>query len=240
LQLREFQDKAQAAKQAQLDRFEQQRAMAALVASNRQEPLVSVMGNDGNPVLVPRSQAANMRPWDQKSAAQQSQKKQSEISTQQVLDQAAELDAHPGRLAATGGSSWLSNIPGTDAKGFQANLDTFKAQTFIPMVSALKGMGALSDAEGKKLSESIGALDPKMPESEFRTSLAKVTRTLYEKAKAGGLNVSLPDFAVKIAETKQSPSSGTQSGNIVVDPNGVTHTFPTAQAAAQFKKAAGL
>jgi hypothetical protein len=58
LQLREFQDKAQAAKQAQLDRFEQQRAMAALLAANRPEQLVPVKQNDGTVIYIPRSQAA--------------------------------------------------------------------------------------------------------------------------------------------------------------------------------------
>jgi hypothetical protein len=85
-------------------------------------------------------------------------------------------------------------IPATDAKDFKANLDTFKAQTFVPMVSALKGMGALSDAEGKKLTESVGALDPSMSEGAFAQSLQSITKTLYDKAKANGLNVSMPEF----------------------------------------------
>ncbi|MFA6040615.1 MAG: hypothetical protein WC733_03850, partial [Methylophilus sp.] len=100
----------------------------------------------------------------------------------------------------------MSKIPATSAKDFQANLDTFKAQTFVPMVSALKGMGALSDAEGRKLSESVGALDPSMSEKAFADSLKTITKTLYEKAKVNGLNVSLPDFAV------DKPQQGSAGG----------------------------
>lgn len=154
---------------------------------------------------------------------------QASITSQQAIDQAAELFAHPGRAAATGASSFLSKIPGTEAKGFEANLNTFKAQTFIPMVSALKGMGALSDAEGKKLAESVGALDPSMPEKEFENSLRKITRTLYDKAKASGLNVSLPDFA-----------AGGVAGNSVTAPDGSVHNFPNAAAADAFRKAIGM
>ena len=120
---------------------------------------------------------------------------QQSLSAQQVLDQAATLYAHPGRQMATGASSFMGSVPGTEARGFKANLDTFKAQTFVPMVSALKGMGALSDAEGKKLSESVGALDPGMPEKEFAASLQSITKYLYDKAKAAGLNVQMPEFA---------------------------------------------
>jgi hypothetical protein len=123
------------------------------------------------------------------------QLEQSTITAQQALDQASKLFNHEGKGWGTGGTSWTSSIPGTPAKGFQANLDTFKAQTFIPMVSALKGMGALSDAEGKKLADSVGALDPSMPEKEFNDNLKEVARTLYSKAKASGLNVTLPAFA---------------------------------------------
>jgi hypothetical protein len=199
------------AEQAQLAReqsFAQQKQMAQLAASLRPapqphaDPLVQTMGDNGQPVYTPSSQAVGKQPFnaqtlkqEQAAIAKDQQKNQAELSSQQVLDQAAILHAHPGRKMGTGASSFMSMIPGTEAKGFKANLDTFKAQTFVPMVSALKGMGALSDAEGKKLSESVGTLDPSMPEAEFEKSLQGVTKYLYDKAKASGLNVSLPDFA---------------------------------------------
>jgi len=127
-----------------------------------------------------------------KGAMNEEQISQASLSAQQALDQANKLLQHPGRVAATGASSFLSMVPGTDAKGFKANLDTFKAQTFLPMVSALKGMGALSDAEGKKIAESVGALDPSMKEEEFKQSLEDTMDFLYKKAKASGLNVQNP------------------------------------------------
>lgn len=122
---------------------------------------------------------------------------QATISAQQALNQAGTIYNHPGKNIGTGITSGISAIPGTDARGFKANLDTFKAQTFVPMVSALKGMGALSDAEGKKLADSVGALDPGMKTSEFNNSLKEITRTLYKKAKASGLNVDMPSFAAE-------------------------------------------
>ena len=125
---------------------------------------------------------------------------QKSISTQEVLNGAVDLFNHPGRKAATGASSILGMIPGTAAKGFTAKLDTFKAQTFLPMVSALKGMGALSDAEGKKLSDAVGALDRGMPEEEFANSLKGITEYLYKKGKSSGLNLSKPDFSQKSSD----------------------------------------
>jgi hypothetical protein len=122
---------------------------------------------------------------------------QKSISTQEVLNGAVDLYNHPGRKAATGASSILGMVPGTEAKGFAAKLETFNAQTFLPMVSALKGMGALSDAEGKKLSAAVGALDRGMPEEEFANSLKGITQYLYKKGKAAGLNLTEPDFSAK-------------------------------------------
>lgn len=98
---------------------------------------------------------------------------------------------HPGRSAATGKSAIFNKvtIPGTDRAGFQARLETFKAQTFVPMVSQLKGMGALSDAEGKKLTAAVGALDPNMPEEEFLASANEIMQELeLKKQRALGNN----------------------------------------------------
>jgi len=161
--------------------------------------LVQVQLPTEETIYQPRSSAAGMAvpqkagkggtPEDIAAA-----KEQASLSSQQVLDQAEKLFKHPGRGAGTGASSWMGNIPGTEAKGFQANLETFKSQTFLPMVSALKGMGALSDAEGKKITASVGALDPQMPEKEFEESIKDTTRFLFSKAKAAGLDVQLPSF----------------------------------------------
>lgn len=206
-----LQEQIAAREQAGKDSFEQRKQLAQMqmqnsrdlaqfsVANRSPQSPVAVMGPDGKPVYVAPGQAYGQRPYsakqEQQDAIKAQQQEQARLSAQQVLDQADNLFNHPGRSIGTGWTSAISNIPGTDARGFKANLDTFKAQTFVPMVSALKGMGALSDAEGRKLSESVGALDPSMPEAEFEKSLKTVTKTLYDKAKASGLNVSLPAFA---------------------------------------------
>lgn len=98
-----------------------------------------------------------------------------------ALSSLDEITKSPGLSKAVGIRSALPTIPGSDAANFEARLDTFKAQTFLPMVSSLKGMGALSDAEGKKLSDAVGALSPKMSESEFRKSAEKIRSDLEGK-----------------------------------------------------------
>lgn len=88
------------------------------------------------------------------------------------------LDKHPGLSRSVGLASVIPTIPGSDSANFQAELDTFQSQAFIPMVAQLKGMGALSDAEGKKLTQAVGALNPKMGEKAFKESLKRITNEM--------------------------------------------------------------
>jgi len=210
------QQEKQFANQMSLQKSSQQ-FQAGEGALNRQNQYrlqapIQVIGPDGKPQYVERDKAIGMQPY---SAAQEAKdvnkiqaQKQAEISAQQVLDQAQSLFMHPGRQAGTGLSSWTSNIPTTQAKDFRANLETFKAQTFVPMVQALKGMGALSDAEGKKLTESVGTFDPSVSEEAFVKNLATATRTLYDKARVAGLNVQRPQFLDVLGNSTGSPDQG--------------------------------
>ena len=116
----------------------------------------------------------------EKEAALQSQAMGRVAAFDSALDTLDIIAKHPGKKdvvgAVTGGV--MSIVPGTNAAGFASQLETFKAQTFIPQVSALKGMGALSDAEGKKLTAAVGALDTKMKPAEFDASLNRIKADL--------------------------------------------------------------
>ena len=127
---------------------------------------------------------------EEKQATLQSQAQGKVAAFDSALDTLNVIATHPGKKsvvgALTGGVA--SMIPGTDAAGFASQLETFKAQTFIPQVAALKGMGALSDAEGKKLTAAVGALDPKMKQKEFDAQVVKI-KTSLEEAKQRALTM---------------------------------------------------
>lgn len=119
-----------------------------------------------------------------------------------ALDSLGEIEKSPGLSKAVGVRSAFPTVPGSDAANFEARLDTFKAQTFLPMVASLKGMGALSDAEGKKLSDAVGALSPKMSEDAFRSSIGKI-RTQLE-SKLGTVKKQF-DYQEPVAPAAQKP-----------------------------------
>ena len=85
------------------------------------------------------------------------------------------LGKHPGLSRSVGMIGAFPTMPGSESANFKAELDTFQSQAFIPMVSQLKGMGALSDAKGKKLTAAVGALNPAMGEKAFRESIDRIT-----------------------------------------------------------------
>jgi len=117
---------------------------------------------------------------EEKQAQLQSQAQGRVAAFDSALDTLNVISTHPGKKDVVGAltGSVRSLIPGTDAAGFASQLETFKAQTFIPQVAALKGMGALSDAEGKKLTAAVGALDPKMKPKEFDAQISKIKADL--------------------------------------------------------------
>lgn len=115
-----------------------------------------------------------------------------------AISTAERLKQHPGYGSAVGSAfdpqAWGSFNPvtgkpfgGTGAKDFMAELEAMKAQVFLPMVQSMRGMGQLSNAEGQKLTDAIGALDPGMSEAAFRESLDRIIGdlTAYRDRGAG-------------------------------------------------------
>ena len=127
---------------------------------------------------------------DEKQQTLQSQAQGRVAAFDSALETLDVLSKHPGKKDVVGAVSGglVSMIPGTNAAGFASQLETFKAQTFIPQVAALKGMGALSDAEGKKLTAAVGALDPKMKQKEFDAQITKIKGDL-EAAKQRAMSL---------------------------------------------------
>jgi hypothetical protein len=112
----------------------------------------------------------------------------------QSLDRLAK---HPGLSSAVGATlqpriPFIGEIPGTNKADFMAELDTFKSQTFLPMVQNLRGMGALSDAEGKKLTDAVGALNPNMSEKAFKESLTRIKADLTKARARAGKSIGQP------------------------------------------------
>lgn len=79
-----------------------------------------------------------------------------------------------GFSAAIGAKGLTNYLPGTSAQTTKALIETLKSQTFLNEIEKMKGMGALSEKEGEKLSAAVGALNLDMPEADFAKSLREI------------------------------------------------------------------
>lgn len=84
------------------------------------------------------------------------------------------LLSHPGLGWSVGAYSLAPTIPGTRQADFKSMIETLKSQVFLGQISQMKGMGALTDAEGARLTASIASLDLRQSEEQIRRSLQDI------------------------------------------------------------------
>ena len=194
-------DKATQREQAiQLQRERLDAQMEAAKERGATAKEIAQMRIDSNQIIAGMMAGIRQQTLDDKKAEKQAkedaQKQGVVASFDSALDTLNRIATHPGKSTAVGfGGTTASMIPGTNAAGFASQLETFKAQVFLPQVQNLKGMGALSDAEGKRLTAAIGALDQKMKPAEFDSQLAIIKNDL-NKARARVTGAPMPSAAV--------------------------------------------
>ncbi len=71
-------------------------------------------------------------------------------------------------------------IPGSESTDFNAQIETLKSQQFLAQAKQLKGMGALSDAEGARLERAVSSLDRDQSPKAFKNSLGVIKSTLQK------------------------------------------------------------
>lgn len=78
-----------------------------------------------------------------------------------------------------------------------ALIETLGSQAFLAQIPNIKGMGALSNAEGEKLQSALQNLSRKQSEKQFRESLDEASRLLKKGrdtlAKSSGVDLGKPD-----------------------------------------------
>ncbi len=125
---------------------------------------------------------------------------QAQIDSAQIaLDNIRSLRAHPlikddNKWTGVGTiiGKMLGNVPGTGNMDFRAQLESLKSQVFLPAVQQVKGMGALSNAEGEKLTAAVAALNADMSEPALKTALGVVDLYMTKGLQKGLANKAVP------------------------------------------------
>lgn len=95
-------------------------------------------------------------------------------------------DWYPNQLAAAATVTspyGLVASSGDDRADAIAMIETLKSQAFLAMAPSLKGMGALSNAEGEKLQAGLQNLSRKQSEKQFAANLDEVQRLVLKARK---------------------------------------------------------
>lgn len=102
-------------------------------------------------------------------------------SLNRLATSANELLNHPGLKGIVGIQGKFPSIPGGDAANAQALLETLKSQVGFGVLQAMRdasktggALGAVSDAEGKRLEANLAALSQAQSIEQFRASLGKI------------------------------------------------------------------
>jgi hypothetical protein len=163
--------------QQQRERLDQQLMLAREAGANR--AMIAQMAQEGRNMIAQMQMNFKMQDREEKIRKEDEQRVGAITSFDSAMNTLNKIDTHPGKKAAVGTTGKVASmIPGTDAAGFASQLDTFKAQVFLPQVQNLRGMGALSNAEGERLTNAIGALSQNMPLTEFNNQIKDIRSTL--------------------------------------------------------------
>lgn len=96
-----------------------------------------------------------------------------------------------GLSGFSGLDSFRRMVPGTEAANVAAYIEQLQSQNFLTAVEQMKGMGALSENEGKKLSSAVAALSPSMSDEAVKRELESIRAQLsgaLEKINSGSLS----------------------------------------------------
>ena len=106
---------------------------------------------------------------------------------QDTLGLINEIENHEGfdsYIGAKGASSLFGAfdepIAGTEAAGLAGKVETLQSKNFMNAIQQMRGLGSLSEAEGRKVASAVSSLNPNMGEKDFRASLNTI-KTITER-----------------------------------------------------------
>jgi hypothetical protein len=113
---------------------------------------------------------------EQKKVTKANEQKVAFDVAQDMKDQVDKIRNHPGRYSSVGKFDPRRIVPGSDEYNFDEQLTTLKSKQFLATIQNMRGLGALSDAEGKKVESALAALNPGMSRKAFEDSLNEIDK----------------------------------------------------------------
>lgn len=110
-------------------------------------------------------------------------------AAQNALDIVDSLRTDPNRERGTGWSATFNVVPGTKGYDYQNKVDQAKSGAFLTAIQQMRGLGALSNAEGSAATQAITRMSTATSEEAFMSALddyEKIVRQGMERAQRTG------------------------------------------------------
>jgi hypothetical protein len=82
------------------------------------------------------------------------------------------IERDPNLDIGVGGSSIFNNIPGTPGRDFQTKVDQATSGAFLSAIQQMRGLGALSNAEGQTATQAVTRMTTSVSKEEFLSALS--------------------------------------------------------------------
>ena len=129
-----------------------------------------------------------------------------------TLQNIQEVRQHPGIDVGTGATSVANIVPGTPGYDFQNRVDQLLSGGFLTAIDQLRGMGALSNAEGQTATRAISRMDTATSKGEFLDALADYEAIVRVGRERAASRIEQP--------TTETPAPTTGGNRIRYDDNG--------------------
>jgi hypothetical protein len=101
-------------------------------------------------------------------------------SADTALELIGSIRNDPGRKQGTGFSSVMNRVPGTAGYDFQRKNDQATSGAFLTAIQQLRGMGALSNAEGQTATAAVNRMNTSQTEEGYLEALADYERLVMK------------------------------------------------------------
>jgi hypothetical protein len=166
-----------------------------------------------SPADVESAQAAKQAGMIEGEKATAEDVAKAKINNNKVIEQASTTDVlskqlleHKGFSNAVGmgvvpGAGAVASVfPGSDTASFNALYEQVKGTAFLAAIEQMRGMGALSDAEGKAATAAVTALSLDMSERDFRRALHQLNTTMKRAADRNARKAGVPENELPFKE----------------------------------------
>lgn len=104
--------------------------------------------------------------------------------------------------------SWIGGVIDTfdqDVQNFKSLMENLDAQAFLAQVPQMKGLGALSENEGKKLGAALQSFNTKQSEKQFIANLKETQRLMLKARENLATRYGIPDTIADTPASEPTP-----------------------------------